>query len=120
MEVAYKFYIKYPLNFYRLRKLSTKVDKLTNGIRFYIRVIPKSSKNILCVTKEGLIKLKINAPPIDGKANEACIKLIAESLGISKANVRIVSGLKSRNKVVEISGNSDTLYSSLINSLDQD
>ena len=69
---------------------------------------------------EGLIKVKINAPPVDGKANEACIKLIAETLGIAKANVRIVSGLKSRTKLVEVSGDPDILYNSLINSLQDD
>jgi uncharacterized protein YggU (UPF0235/DUF167 family) len=48
--------------------------------------------------------LQLAAPPVDGKANEACIAFLAEVAGVAKSRVRIVLGLASRMKVVEIEG----------------
>src|ERR1700680_3347505 len=49
-------------------------------------------------------KLRLAAPPVDGKANEACIRFFAGRFGVALSAVRIVQGLSSRMKVVEIEG----------------
>jgi hypothetical protein len=49
-------------------------------------------------------KLRLAAPPVDGKANEACIRFFAGRFGVALSAVRIVQGLSSRMKVVEIDG----------------
>ena len=49
-------------------------------------------------------KLSLAAPPVDGKANDECIRFFAELMKVPKARVRIVMGLTSRSKVVEIEG----------------
>jgi uncharacterized protein (TIGR00251 family) len=49
-------------------------------------------------------RLRLAAPPVDGKANEECIVFLAEVAGVAKSRVRILSGLTSRMKVVEIDG----------------
>jgi uncharacterized protein len=49
-------------------------------------------------------KLDLAAPPVDGKANEACIRFFAELLRVPQSRVRIAAGLTSRTKVVEIEG----------------
>ena len=49
-------------------------------------------------------RLQLAAPPVDGKANEECIAFLAELAGVAKSRVRILSGLTSRMKVVEIDG----------------
>jgi uncharacterized protein len=76
------------------------VVKLENGRLFLqVRVQPKSA-----VTRWGevigqeWIQLKINAPPVDGAANQACIRFIAKTLGTAKSNVLIIKGEKARNK----------------------
>lgn len=51
------------------------------------------------------LKLKIGAPPIDGKANQAVIDFFAKLLNLTKNNIAIVSGEKSRNKRVSLIGN---------------
>ncbi len=94
-----------------------KVSKTAEGIKFAVRVIPKSSKNMLSLMEDGTIKLKINAPPVDGKANAACIKLLSDVLDLAKSKVKIVSGLKSKTKQVEAIGDADLLYKKLIDSL---
>jgi len=49
-------------------------------------------------------KLRLAAPPVDGKANEACVRFFAERFGVPPSAVRIVQGLSSRMKVIEIDG----------------
>jgi uncharacterized protein len=49
-------------------------------------------------------KLDLAAPPVDGKANEECVRCLAELCGVPRARVRIVTGLTSRTKVVDIEG----------------
>ena len=46
--------------------------------------------------------VKVKEPPREGKANQAVIKLLAEHFGVSQSRVRILSGFKSRNKVIEV------------------
>lgn len=89
--------------------MTVKITRLSNGIRFNLRVVPKSSKNILTVMDEGVVKLKINAPPIDGKANLACIKFLSDVFNVSKSQISIVSGDKSKIKVIEVLGEPEIL-----------
>ncbi|MDI6791278.1 MAG: DUF167 domain-containing protein [bacterium] len=77
------------------------------GVRFKIKVIPKSSVNKIIGPEEGMLKVKVTPPPADGAANEAVIKLLAKSLGISKSSVVIVSGHRSRIKEIQIRGISE-------------
>ena len=56
------------------------------------------------VDSAGRLRVRIRESPVDGQANRALIALLADRLGIPKSAVRIVSGLRSRNKVVELSG----------------
>jgi len=49
-------------------------------------------------------KLDLAAPPVEGKANDECVRFLAELVGVPRARVRVVTGLTSRTKVVEIEG----------------
>ncbi len=49
-------------------------------------------------------KLDLAAPPVDGKANEECIRFFAEAAGVPRSRVRIITGATGRNKVVEVEG----------------
>ncbi len=71
-------------------------------VRLEIKVFPKSSREEI-VEKDGRIKAYVKAPPDKGKANKALIELIAREYGVRKSDVRIVTGLTGRNKVVEVS-----------------
>jgi uncharacterized protein (TIGR00251 family) len=54
--------------------------------------------------EEGSFIVKVKEPPMEGKANRAVIKLLAEHFGVPQSRVRIVSGFRSKNKVVEVAG----------------
>jgi uncharacterized protein (TIGR00251 family) len=72
-------------------------------MRLHVRVIPRSSKNLI-EWEEGRLKVHVTAPPVDGAANNALIALLAECLTVHKRDIQIVRGTTGRNKVVEITG----------------
>lgn len=70
-------------------------------MRITVRVIPRSSKNEL--SREGeTFKARLTAPPVDGAANEALLKLLAERLNVPRRALQIVQGATGRQKVVQI------------------
>ena len=72
------------------------------GLTFDIQVIPHASHAELVGVQDGVLKIKVTAPPVEGAANEACIKLLAKELGLKKSQMEISSGAKSRKKTVMI------------------
>jgi len=68
------------------------------GLLINVRVQPKSSKNAIAGTHEDALKINLNAPPVEGKANKALIQLIAKLLRCPKSAVEIISGQANRNK----------------------
>jgi uncharacterized protein (TIGR00251 family) len=72
--------------------------------RISVRVIPNAGRDEIVGWHDGVLKIKLQAVPEDGKANKALCALLAKQLGCPKRDVRIVSGEKSRSKVVEIEG----------------
>ena len=75
------------------------------GTALAIRVTPRANKNeITQVLSDGTIKITLAASPVQGKANLALIKFLAEILDISPANVEIIAGDKGNNKIVSIYG----------------
>lgn len=72
-------------------------------MKIKIKVLPRSSSNeVIGEMADGTLKIKLTAPPIDGKANEALIKLLAEHFSVPKNKIKLVSGLTSKNKTIEI------------------
>lgn len=80
-----------------------------------VKVIPRAKKNeISQVMADGTIKIRLTAPPVEGKANKALIKFLATSLQIPTQDIEIISGSKSRNKVVLLKGIDEKNTQSLI------
>jgi len=71
-------------------------------LRFAIRVQPRSSRNRVAGAVEGVLRLQVSAPPVEGAANQAVVALLAELLGVRLHRVRLVSGDRARRKIVEI------------------
>jgi uncharacterized protein len=72
--------------------------------RFSVKVQPRARKTEVDGKLGDSFKLRLAAPPVDGKANEECVRFLAELFGVARAAVRIVSGLTARIKIVEIDG----------------
>jgi len=68
-----------------------------------IKVLTCSSRNeVVGEMTDGTLKIKLTASPVDGKANEALIKLLTKHFSVPKNKIKIVSGLTSKNKTIEI------------------
>jgi uncharacterized protein (TIGR00251 family) len=83
-----------------------KVDasKKLLGVIFRVRVQPRASKNSVGGEWEGALKVRLTAPPVDSKANEALCRFLAECLNVPTGAVRLLSGERSRTKRVEVVG----------------
>jgi uncharacterized protein (TIGR00251 family) len=74
------------------------------GVVFRIRVIPRALRCEVAGTQDDALKIRTKAPPVEGKANEECIRLLADLLGVKKAQVTIVAGHAARTKTVAVAG----------------
>ena len=70
--------------------------------RYTVKVLPRTSRNQVEQIAPTELRVKMTAAPVEGKANEMLIKILAKHFGVRKAQVTIVSGVRSRQKVVEI------------------
>jgi len=70
----------------------------------HIRLTPRSSRNEVLGLRDGVFRIKLTAPPVDGKANQALIAFLSKALHVPKGNVMLVSGETSRDKIVRIHG----------------
>ena len=73
-------------------------------MRLKVRVIPNAKKSEFSGSREGEFVLRLNAPPVDGKANQVAIAFLSQFFAVSRTAVSLVSGEKSRHKVFEIIG----------------
>jgi len=81
-----------------------EIKEKAGGVQFAVRVIPGASKNEVAGIQEGALKIKLTAPPVEGKANKACVDFLARLLGMRRSALAIVSGGKSRKKTVTVDG----------------
>lgn len=74
------------------------------GVRLAVQVSPAAKKNEVIGVLGNELKIRLQAAPIEGRANAGLIRYLAECVGLPKSRVRVVHGLSSRHKVVEIAG----------------
>ena len=74
------------------------------AVRFAVRVQPRASRTGVDGLHGGALRVRVNAPPVDGAANAAVVEVLAEALGVARRSVRVVAGGSSRSKVVEVAG----------------
>jgi uncharacterized protein len=72
--------------------------------RFAVHVQPRARRTEVAGEHGAAIKIRLAAPPVDGAANEALRRFLAERLCVPRAAVRVVAGLASRDKVIEVDG----------------
>ncbi len=74
------------------------------GVTLSVRIQPRASKNEAVRLENGSLKIRLTAPPVDGAANDALVKFLADRFSVAKSQVEIVSGHTSRDKIVRVSG----------------
>jgi len=76
------------------------------NVSFRLKVKPRSARERLALDSSGELCLELHAPPTEGQANEACVRFFARALRLPQACVVIMSGHKSRRKLIRITGHS--------------
>ena len=80
------------------------IEGTRTGIRLTLRVQPRASRTELAGRHGDALKVRIAAPPVDGVANEALLRFLADRLQVPRAAVTLASGSAGRNKVVTVAG----------------
>jgi uncharacterized protein (TIGR00251 family) len=84
--------------------MSLQIDEGEGGCVFHVRVQPRSRQNEIAGLHGGALKIRVTAPPVKGKANQATQELLAEQLGVPTSSVEILTGHTSRQKCVRVIG----------------
>lgn len=69
-----------------------------------VRLQPRGARDELLGMRDGVLRAKVSAPPVEGRANQALCRLIAKRIGVPPSRVSVVRGEKSRDKVVRVEG----------------
>ncbi len=85
-----------------------------DGVRFAVHVRPRSPRSVVEGLREGALRVRLAAPPVDGAANEELVRLLADVLGVAKRDVSIAAGASSRSKLVDVRGVSVESVRSLV------
>ena len=80
------------------------VHETADGVSFAVKVQPRARKNAIVGELGDALKVALTGPPVDGRANEACIEFFADALKTPRAAVTIISGQTSRKKVIRVIG----------------
>jgi uncharacterized protein (TIGR00251 family) len=75
-----------------------------DGVLLDVRVIPRAGKSGIAGTRDGALLVRLNAPPVEGAANDELIEVLAEALGVPRRAVTLVSGERARHKRVRVAG----------------
>lgn len=80
------------------------IKDTSTGATFQVKVHPRARKNAITGEVGDALKLALISPPVDGRANEACIAFFAELLNVPRSSVTIAAGQTSRNKLIRVAG----------------
>jgi uncharacterized protein (TIGR00251 family) len=69
-----------------------------------VRLTPRAHRDAIEGVRDGVVLARVRAPPVDGRANAALVKLVAKAAGVPASRVQIVRGHGARDKVVDVDG----------------
>ncbi len=80
------------------------IKESSGGVTFAVKVHPRAKKNAIAGEVGDALKIALTAPPVEGRANDACVEFLAGVLKVARSSVTIAAGQSSRNKVIRIQG----------------
>jgi len=90
-----------------------KVSEISDGVAFWIHVTPRARRALVAGCHGDALRVAVAAPPVGGLANAACVRALAEALGVKRSDVELGLGSKGRRKRVRVSGSSEVLAARL-------
>ena len=82
------------------------IREMDDSVTFAVKVHPRAKKSAITGELGDALKVSLTTPPVEGRANEACIEFFANLLKVPRSSVTIASGQTSRNKVIRVAGTS--------------
>jgi uncharacterized protein (TIGR00251 family) len=83
--------------------VTVRLSEGPKGTTFDVRVVPNSPRCALSVNEDGSLRARIDAPPVDGEANDRLLRFLAkEVLGVPRSALKLVAGERGRNKTVAV------------------
>jgi uncharacterized protein (TIGR00251 family) len=79
-------------------------DAVVDQARIAVRLQPRAHRDEIVAAREGVLLVRVTAPPVDGRANRALCRLIADRIGVAPSRVTVVRGERSRDKLVAVDG----------------
>ena len=80
------------------------LQESVDGVTFAVKIHPRARKNAVTGEFVDALKLSLASPPVDGRANQACVEFFAKLLMVPRSSVTIASGQTSREKVIRVAG----------------
>ena len=77
------------------------------GVRFGVRLTPRGGQDRVDGVADGVLRARVAAPPVDGAANEALVRLLASELGVARSAVRLAGGATARTKTIEVDADAE-------------
>jgi uncharacterized protein (TIGR00251 family) len=84
--------------------MSVRVTEANGRVRFGVRVQPRAARTEIAGLYGDALKVRLSAPPVEGAANEELVNFLADVFAVGRRDVTIVSGTRSRLKIVEVVG----------------
>jgi uncharacterized protein len=88
----------------RMTRRQTRQGTARESTRLRVRLTPRALREEIAGERDGILLVRVTAPPVDGAANEALVRLLAKALDVPRGSVRIASGATARMKVLEVTG----------------
>jgi uncharacterized protein len=80
------------------------VHETAEGVTFAVKLQPRARRDAIVGELGGALKLSLTAPPVEGRANQACVEFLSVALQVAKSEVLIVSGETNRRKLIRVNG----------------
>jgi uncharacterized protein len=80
------------------------IEPTVSGVRIRLRVQPRAARTEVVGRHGDALRVRVTAPPVDGAANQALVRLLADRLGVPRGTVQVVAGETGRNKIIAVEG----------------
>lgn len=81
-----------------------ELSEKDGAVTFKVRVQPRAPQTAITGEQAGALKIRVAAPPVDGKANQECRRFLSKLLGVPQSSVEIIAGESSRDKLIRVRG----------------
>jgi uncharacterized protein (TIGR00251 family) len=98
--------------------MALKLTSSSQGVSFLVKVVPGASRNSVVGVEGEFLKVRLTAPPVEGRANHALIELMSKLLRVPKSRVHILTGLSSKQKSLLVENYEAVQFREFLSKLD--